>query len=161
MNLKTAASLSLRQRRSITLPKARSDHRWFRADAGVGSRQRACGKPDRQTVRRQKTQASWRRRNPGHAIAWRIDQRAAQTQPETWRIPPGSASHAGSAGCWRRWLAAASTRPSLWWFAKTTANVKWKSSPCRMEKSELNLDCSPDRRNQLFSRHGAAGRRLT
>src|SRR5580704_11408368 len=90
MNLKTAASLSLRQRRSITLPKARSDHRWFRADAGVGSRQRACGKPDRQTVRRQKTQASWRRRNPGHAIAWRIDQRAAQTQPppEPLRMPP-------------------------------------------------------------------------
>ena len=64
--------------------------RWFRADARVGGRQRACGKPECQTARRQKTQASWRRRNPGYAIAWRIDQRAAQTQPppETWRMPP-------------------------------------------------------------------------
>jgi hypothetical protein len=33
-------------------------------------------------VRRQKTQASWRRRNPGYAIAYRIDQRAAQKMPE-------------------------------------------------------------------------------
>ena len=64
--------------------------RWFRPNARVGDRQHACGKPECQTVRRQKTQASWRRRNPGYAIAWRIDQRATQTQspPEPLRLPP-------------------------------------------------------------------------
>src|ERR1022692_2317260 len=53
--------------------------RWFRPDGRVGSRQHACGNPECQTSRRQKTQASWRRRNPGYAIAWRVDRRAAQT----------------------------------------------------------------------------------
>src|SRR6266849_21746 len=63
--------------------------RWFRPDARVGDRQQACGKPECQTRRRQKTQASWRRRNPGYAIAYRIAQRAAQTQlpPEPMRLP--------------------------------------------------------------------------
>src|ERR1039458_513504 len=63
--------------------------RWFRPDARAGDRQRACGKPECQAARRQKTQASWRRRNPGDAIAWRIDQRAAQTQPppDPLRLP--------------------------------------------------------------------------
>ena len=64
--------------------------RWFRPDARVGDRQHACGKPGCQISRRQKTQASWRRRNPGYAIAWRIAQRATQTQspPEPLRLPP-------------------------------------------------------------------------
>src|ERR1022692_950715 len=63
--------------------------RWFRPDGRVGSRQHACGKPECQTSRRQKTQAGWRRRNPGYAIAWRIDRRAAQTPspPEPLRMP--------------------------------------------------------------------------
>ena len=63
--------------------------RWFRPNARVGDRQHACGKPECQASRRQKTQASWRRRNPGYAIAYRIDQRAAQTQPppEPLRVP--------------------------------------------------------------------------
>src|SRR5208283_1313639 len=62
---------------------------WFRPNARVGNRQRACGKPACQTARRQKTQASWRRRNPGYTIAWRIDQRATKTQspPEPLRLP--------------------------------------------------------------------------
>ena len=62
---------------------------WFRPNARVGDRQHACGKPECQTTRRRKTQASWRCRNPGYAIAWRIDQRAAQTQPplEPMRLP--------------------------------------------------------------------------
>src|ERR1039458_2499873 len=62
---------------------------WFRPDGRTGSRQHACGKPECQTSRRQKTQASWRRRNPGYAIAYRIDQRAAQTEspPEPLRMP--------------------------------------------------------------------------
>ena len=63
--------------------------RWFRPDVRVGDRQRACGKAECQASRRQKTQASWRRRNPGYAVAWRIDQRAAPTQPppEPMRLP--------------------------------------------------------------------------
>ena len=55
--------------------------RWFRPDARVGDRQHACGTPECQSKRRQKTQASWRGRNPGYAIAYRIDQRSAPTQP--------------------------------------------------------------------------------
>src|SRR5450432_3472932 len=63
--------------------------RWFRPDPRVGVRQRACGQPNCQTTRRQKTQANWRNRNPGYSIAWRIDQRATQTEaPETLRLPP-------------------------------------------------------------------------
>jgi hypothetical protein len=62
--------------------------RWFQPDPRVGGRQRACSKPDCQTARRQKTQASWRNRNPGYGIAWRMDQRAAQAQPpEPLRLP--------------------------------------------------------------------------
>jgi hypothetical protein len=63
--------------------------RWFRPNARVGSRQHSCGKPECQASRRQKTQAGWRRRNPGYAIAYRIDQRAEQTQPppEVMRLP--------------------------------------------------------------------------
>jgi len=63
--------------------------RWFRPDGRVGDRQHACRQPACQTSRRQKTQAGWRRRNPGYAIAWRIDQRAAQAQspPEPLRLP--------------------------------------------------------------------------
>src|SRR5664280_1870813 len=63
--------------------------RWFRPSPRVERRQHACGKPECQTTRRQKTQASWRRRNPGYSIAWRIDQRAAQTpsQREPLRLP--------------------------------------------------------------------------
>src|SRR5882762_5262592 len=63
---------------------------WFRPDPRVGTRQRVCGKAECRASRRQKTQANWRRRNPGYAIAYRIDQRAAQTEssPEVMRVPP-------------------------------------------------------------------------
>src|SRR6266567_3353137 len=63
--------------------------RWFRPDPRVGGRHHACGKPECQTSRRQKTQASWRRRNPGYAVAYLIDQRAAQIKPaaEPLRLP--------------------------------------------------------------------------
>jgi hypothetical protein len=75
------------------MPEARKKpcrvcRRWFRPDPRVGGRQRACGKPECQTARRQKTQASWRNWNPGYAIAWRMDQRAARVQPpEPLRLP--------------------------------------------------------------------------
>jgi hypothetical protein len=74
------------------MPKAgkkpcRICRRWFLPDARVGERQRACGKPECQTARRQKTQADWRKRNPDYAIAWRLDQRAAQIpRPEALRL---------------------------------------------------------------------------
>jgi len=76
------------------MPEARKKpcricRRWFRPDPRVGVLQRSCGNADCQTARRQRTQANWRSRNPGYAIAWRIDQRAAQTQspPEPMRLP--------------------------------------------------------------------------
>lgn len=65
--------------------------RWFRPDVRVGERQRACGKPECQTARRRKTQASWRTRNPSYAVAYRIDRRNANeaTKPaEPLRVPP-------------------------------------------------------------------------
>lgn len=63
--------------------------RWFRPDPRVGERQRACDRPECQTARRRKTQASWRGRNPDYAIAWRLDRRKAQPEePETLRLPP-------------------------------------------------------------------------
>ena len=63
--------------------------RWFRPDARVGVRQGACTKPECQTARRQKTQANWRSRNQGYAIAWRLDRRATQAPqpPEPMRLP--------------------------------------------------------------------------
>ena len=63
--------------------------RWFRPNARVGDRQRACGNAECQTARRQKTQANWRNRNPAYSIAWRIDQRAAAQPeaPEPLRMP--------------------------------------------------------------------------
>src|SRR6185312_13344060 len=74
------------------MPKARKKpckicRRWFHPDPRVGDRQRACGKPECQSARRQKTQADWRKRNPDYAIAWRLDQRAAQSPPpERFRL---------------------------------------------------------------------------
>src|ERR1035437_3737460 len=62
--------------------------RWFRPSPQVGGRQRACGKPECQTARRQKTQSNWRGRNLGYAIHWRLDQRGAQAKtPEPLRLP--------------------------------------------------------------------------
>src|SRR5260370_25709582 len=61
---------------------------WFGPDPRVGARQRACGRAECRAVHRQKTQARWRRRNPGYAIAYRIDQRAAQTEARAvLRVP--------------------------------------------------------------------------
>ena len=63
--------------------------RWFRPNPRIGNRQRACGKSECQTSRRRKTQASWRQRNPDYATAYRIQQRAARTDPssEPLRMP--------------------------------------------------------------------------
>src|SRR3954453_13336227 len=61
--------------------------RWFRPDVRVGDRQRACGEPDCQRTRRQKTQAGWRARNPGYAIAHRITQRNQDKSTEPVRTP--------------------------------------------------------------------------
>lgn len=63
---------------------------WFRPDRRIGDRQRACGKPECQAMRRQKTQANWRKRNPEYAAAYRIQQRAIARDPpaEPLRMPP-------------------------------------------------------------------------
>jgi hypothetical protein len=63
--------------------------RWFYPDPRVGDRQRSCGKLECQAVRRQKTQASWRRRNPSYGAGYRIDQRhsAPAADPEPLRVP--------------------------------------------------------------------------
>ena len=62
---------------------------WFRPDPRVGGRQRACGNSECQRLRRQKTQATWRKRNPEYGAAYRIQQRALQTDPpaEPLRVP--------------------------------------------------------------------------
>ncbi len=62
---------------------------WFRPNPRVGARQRMCGKAECRVLHRQKTQAQWRRRNRGYAIAYRIDQRATQTESpaEPMRVP--------------------------------------------------------------------------
>ena len=62
--------------------------RWFRPDVRVGNRQRACGDPDCQKARRQRTQASWRARNPGYAAAHRITQRNQDKAAQSLRVPP-------------------------------------------------------------------------
>src|SRR4051794_38125257 len=61
--------------------------RWFRPDVRVGDRQRACGERDCQRVRRQKTQAGWRARNPGYATAHRITERNQDKSTEPVRTP--------------------------------------------------------------------------
>ena len=63
--------------------------RWFRPDPRIGNRQHACGKSECQASRRQKTQASWRRRNQDYAIGNRLGQRKAQfpPPPEPLRLP--------------------------------------------------------------------------
>src|ERR1039457_1045883 len=63
--------------------------RWFRPGPRAGDRQRACDAAECQAARRQKTQARWRKRNPGYAAAWRIDRRATHLPqpPEPQRLP--------------------------------------------------------------------------
>lgn len=62
---------------------------WFRPDPRIGSRQRACRKPDCQAARRKKKQKSWRERNPDYFIARRIQDRSRQDRaPEPLRLPP-------------------------------------------------------------------------
>ena len=63
--------------------------RWFRPDARIGSRQRACKEPECQTTRRRKKQKAWRERNPDYFIARRIQDRSRQDRPpEPLRLPP-------------------------------------------------------------------------
>ena len=59
--------------------------RWFCSDARVGKRQRACSEPECQKHRRAATQASWRKRNPDYAVAYRIERRRQQERPEARR----------------------------------------------------------------------------
>lgn len=58
-----------RQRRCIIC------HHGFKPDRRVGDRQKVCSRPSCQTLRRQHTQADWRKRHRGYFIAWRAKQR--------------------------------------------------------------------------------------
>jgi hypothetical protein len=63
-------------------------HRWFRPDNRVGSRQHACSKPECQSLRRGKKQASWRARNRDYFSGRRIQARGASDKPpEPLRLP--------------------------------------------------------------------------
>src|SRR5437867_1143543 len=63
--------------------------RWFRPDPRVGSRQRACGKPECQAARRVQTQRNWRESRPDYFTARRIQERGEQDRPpEPLRLPP-------------------------------------------------------------------------
>jgi hypothetical protein len=62
--------------------------KWFRPDVRVGARQRTCGRPECQIIRRNKTQSAWRARNPDYFVAWRIQARSESEQtPEPLRLP--------------------------------------------------------------------------
>jgi len=63
--------------------------RWFRPDPRVGSRQRACRKPDCQSARQKKQQKRWRERHPDYFTARRILDRGKENRmPEPLRLPP-------------------------------------------------------------------------
>ena len=55
--------------------------RWFQPEPQVVARQRSCNSPVCRAALRKKTQASYRKRNPDYAVAWRLDQRVNQTKP--------------------------------------------------------------------------------
>src|SRR2546428_11076117 len=57
--------------------------RWFRPDPRIGSRQRACGRPECQVARRKKKQKAWRERNPDYFIARRIQDQPARSTAGT------------------------------------------------------------------------------
>jgi hypothetical protein len=62
---------------------------WFRPDPRVGSRQRACKKPECQAARRIRTQRRWRESRPDYFTARRIRERGEQARaPEPLRLPP-------------------------------------------------------------------------
>ena len=64
-------------------------HRWFLPDNRVGLRQRACSKPECQSLRRRRKQAAWRARNPDYFSGRRIQARGASDKPpEPLRLPP-------------------------------------------------------------------------
>jgi hypothetical protein len=46
--------------------------KWFRPDARVGARQRACSTPECQAERERAQQAAWRARNPDYGRARRL-----------------------------------------------------------------------------------------
>ena len=62
-------------------------HRWFRPNARIGARQRACNNSVCRTALRKKTQTEWRIRNTDYAAAWRLDQRAKQKEPPAKPLP--------------------------------------------------------------------------
>jgi len=77
--------------RSRRLRRCRICNHGFTADSHVGDRQRVCSRPECQKARRQGTQASWRKRNPGYSIEWRAKKRAERSRSDVIdppRLPP-------------------------------------------------------------------------
>ena len=63
-------------------------HRWFRPNNRVGSRQRACGRPDCQRLRHQRNQAAWVARHPDYFAGRRIQDRIKLDPPQkALRLP--------------------------------------------------------------------------
>ena len=71
---------------TLTKRPCRECHRWFVPDPRVGARQRTCGRNECQAKRRQKTQASWRERNPSYFIGRRLD-RLPEADVDPPRVP--------------------------------------------------------------------------
>ena len=70
-------------RRRWRMPKKRPCcicRKWFRPDPRVGDRQKACGKPECQGKRRQRTQSRWRSRNPDYFRARWLRERSRQAE---------------------------------------------------------------------------------
>lgn len=62
--------------------------KWFQPDPRLGGRQKACSAADCQKRRRAKTQATWRRGNPGYFVARRIIERNdGEREAEPLRVP--------------------------------------------------------------------------
>lgn len=72
---------SFRRRRCVVC------HHGFTADPRVGEKQKVCSLPQCQKIRRQRTQADWRKRHSGYAIAWRAKWREACSTSDVIEIP--------------------------------------------------------------------------
>lgn len=61
--------------------------KWFRPDARVGDRQRACSKPECQAERERRQQEAWRARNPEYGRARRLLALEGQEEAEPPALP--------------------------------------------------------------------------
>jgi hypothetical protein len=62
--------------------------RWFVPDPRVGERQHVCQRAACQAERQRRNHEAWCRHNPGYFTARRLEERAAESDPEPPRMPP-------------------------------------------------------------------------